>query len=180
MGSQTGCLGCRKLMKWSETESKDYLMWSLEGKALDFFTITYIEKKNLFERLLKVEARFGVKELTETPKAGLSKTRGIIRRLGLSCYDVRIEQHIVSALKEFAERLQISPQSNSQSSPTETKQILDAKKKKSITVSFSVGHFDMLRKNRAYKAWFSKQQSKADNLNDQGRDGKNTHPSPKR
>ena len=32
-------------MKWSETESKDYLMWSLEGKALDFFThTTDIEK----------------------------------------------------------------------------------------------------------------------------------------
>ena len=54
-------------MKWSETESKDYLMWSLEGKALDFFTITTDIEKYSFRRIIKkLEARFGVKELTET------------------------------------------------------------------------------------------------------------------
>ena len=56
-------------MKWSETESKDYLMWSLEGKALDFFTITTDIEKYSFRRIIKkLEARFGVKELTETSK----------------------------------------------------------------------------------------------------------------
>ena len=45
-GKQTVYLSKRSLiaigsyMKWSETESKDYLMWSLKGKALDFSTIT--------------------------------------------------------------------------------------------------------------------------------------------
>ena len=56
-------------MKWSETESKDYLMWSLEGKALDFFTLTSDIEKYSFRRIIKkLEARFGVKELTETSK----------------------------------------------------------------------------------------------------------------
>ena len=58
-------------MKWSETESKYYLMWSLEGKALDFFTITTTDiEKYSFHRIIKrLETRFGVKELTETSKA---------------------------------------------------------------------------------------------------------------
>ena len=57
-------------MKWSETESKDYLMWSLEGKALDFFTITSDIEKYSFRKIIKkLETRFGVKELTETSKA---------------------------------------------------------------------------------------------------------------
>ena len=41
-------------MKWSETESKDYLMWSLEGKALDFFIITTTDiEKYSFYRIIK-------------------------------------------------------------------------------------------------------------------------------
>lgn len=61
----------RKVMKWSEAESKDYLMWSLEGKALDFFTITKtdLEKCSFRKIIKKLEARFGVKELTKTSKA---------------------------------------------------------------------------------------------------------------
>ena len=61
----------RKVMKWSEAESKDYLMWSLEGKALDFFTISAsdMEKYSLRKIMKKLEARFGVKELTETSTA---------------------------------------------------------------------------------------------------------------
>ena len=61
----------RKVMKWTEEESKDYLMWSLEGKALDFFTITKIDlEKYSFRKIMKkLETRFGVKELTETSKA---------------------------------------------------------------------------------------------------------------
>ena len=46
--------------------------------------------------------------------------------------EARIEQFIASALKEFATKFQINPQSNSQSSSTETKQISYAKKKNSI------------------------------------------------
>ena len=61
----------RKVMRWSEEESKDYLIWSLEGKALDFLTITKIDlEKYSFRRIMKkLETRFGVKELTETSKA---------------------------------------------------------------------------------------------------------------
>ena len=40
-------------MQWSETESKDYLMWSLEGKALDFFTITSDIEKYSFRKIIK-------------------------------------------------------------------------------------------------------------------------------
>ena len=61
----------RKVMRWSEEESKDYLMWSLEGKALDSLTITKtdLEKYSLRKIMKKLETRFGVKELTETSKA---------------------------------------------------------------------------------------------------------------
>ena len=61
----------RKVMRWSEEESKDYLIWSLEGKALDFITITKIDlEKYSFRKIMKkLETRFGVKELTETSKA---------------------------------------------------------------------------------------------------------------
>ena len=61
----------RKVMRWSEKESKDYLMWSLEGKALDFLTITKIDlEKYSFRKIMKrLETRFGVKELTQTSKA---------------------------------------------------------------------------------------------------------------
>ena len=46
-------------------------MWSLEGKALDFLTITKIDlEKYSFRNIMKkLETRFGVKELTETSKA---------------------------------------------------------------------------------------------------------------
>ena len=61
----------RKVMKWTEEESKDYLIRSLEGKALDFLTISKIDlEKYSFRRIMKkLETRFGVKELTETSKA---------------------------------------------------------------------------------------------------------------
>ena len=61
----------RKVMRWSEEESKDYLIWSLEGKALDFLTITKIDlEKDSFRKIMKrLETRFGVKEFTETSKA---------------------------------------------------------------------------------------------------------------
>ena len=255
----------RKVMKWSETESKDYLMWSLEGKALDFFTITATDiEKDSFHRIIKkLEARFGVKELTETSKAKFRqayqkleesledwadrvmtlatpafvdlpdeylKTEAIAKFCqGCSdkdaakhaCFEhpstmeealnlvkhhqyisqavdgkktrrgneatvnavqspseARIEQLIASALKEFATKFQISPQSNSQSSSTETKQISDAKKKKSMQCFFRKKFGHAKKECRVYKAWLSKQQTKA-NLNDQGRDGKTAHPSPK-
>ena len=56
------------MLKWSETESRDYLNWSLEGKALHFFTVTTEMGKNYsFKKIMKkLEARFGINELTET------------------------------------------------------------------------------------------------------------------
>ena len=68
VSNNTQFVSYRKVMKWSETESKDYLMWSLEVKALDFFTIktTDIEKYSFHRIIKRLEARFGVKELTET------------------------------------------------------------------------------------------------------------------
>ena len=50
--------------------------------------------------------------------------------------EARIEQLIASALKEFATKFQINPQSSSQSSSIETKQISDAKKKNSMQCFF--------------------------------------------
>ena len=92
--------------------------------------------------------------------------------------EARIEQLIASALKEFATKFQINPQSNSQSSSNETKQISDAKKKNSMQCFFCKKFGHAKKECKVYKAWLSKQQTKA-NLNDQGRDGKTTHPSPK-
>ena len=252
-------------MKWSETESKDYLMWSLEGKALDFFTITTTDiEKYSFHRIIKrLEARFGAKELTEMSKAKYCqayqkpeesledwadrvmalatpafvdlpdeylKTEAIAKfchgcsdkdaakhacfehpstmeeALNLvkhhqytsqvvdgkkarkgneatvntvkSLSEARIEQLIASALKAFATKFQINPQSSSQSSSTETKQISDAKKKNSMQCFFCKKFGHAKKECRVYKAWLSKQQTKA-NLSDQGLDGKTTHPSPK-
>ena len=81
--------------------------------------------------------------------------------------EARIEQLIASALKEFATKFQINPQSSSQSSSTETKQISDAKKKNSMHCFFCKKFGHAKKECRVYKAWLSKQQTKA-NLNDQG------------
>ncbi|KAH3886961.1 hypothetical protein DPMN_010974 [Dreissena polymorpha] len=53
----------QKVMNWWEDECKDYLLWSLEGKSLDFFTITTTENERYsFRRLMKsLESRFGIK-----------------------------------------------------------------------------------------------------------------------
>ena len=182
-------------------------MWSLEGKALDFFTIktTDIEKYSFHTIIKRLEARFGVKELTETSKVKFRqayqkpeesledwadrvmtlatpafvdspdeylKTEAIAKfcqgcsnkdAVKHACFEhpstmeealnlvkhhqyisqavdgkktrrgneatvnavqspseARIEQLIVSALKEFATKFQINPRSSSQSSSTET------------------------------------------------------------
>ena len=233
-------------MKWSETESKDYLMWSLEGKALDFFTITSDIEKYSFRRIIKkLEARFGVKELTETSKVKFQQAsqrsdesmedwadrvmtlatpafvdlpedhskQEAIAKLSQGCCDKdagkhacfehpstmeealnlvkhhqyisqavdgkqskkgndvsvnavqstsedRIEQLIASALKEFASKLQVSPQPYQQSA--------DEKWKSSVQCFFckNFGHFK--KECRIYQSWLQKQQSKADNLSDQG------------
>ena len=59
----------RKVMKWSDTQCKDYLIWSLEDKALDFFTISIDVESYSFRKIMKkLEKRFGVQELTETSK----------------------------------------------------------------------------------------------------------------
>ncbi|KAH3844620.1 hypothetical protein DPMN_086879 [Dreissena polymorpha] len=60
----------QRVMNWSEDECKDHLLWSLEGKALDFFTITTTENERYsFCRLMKsLESRFGTKKLGERSK----------------------------------------------------------------------------------------------------------------
>ena len=72
----------------------------------------------------------------------------------------RIEQLIASALKEFASKLQVSPQPYQQSA--------DEKWKSSVQCFFckNFGHFK--KDCRIYQSWLQKQQSKADNLSDQG------------
>ena len=240
-------------MKWSETESKDYLMWSLEGKALDFFTITSDIEKYSFRRIIKkLEARFGVKELTETSKVKFQQAsqrpdesledwadrvmtlatpafvdlpedhlkQEAIAKFSQGCCDKdagkhacfehpstmeealnlvkhhqyisqavdgkqskkgnyvsvndvqstsedRIEQLIASALKEFASKLQVSPQPYQQSA--------DEKWKSSVQCFFckNFGHFK--KECRIYQSWLQKQQSTADNLSDQGQDKESTY-----
>ena len=51
----------RSVFNWGEQECKDYLTWSLEGKALDFFTITVrMDEEFTFEEIIKkLESRFG-------------------------------------------------------------------------------------------------------------------------
>ena len=243
----------RKVMKWSETESKDYLMWSLEGKALDFFTITSDIEKYSFRKIIKrLEARFGVKELTETSKVKFQQTsqrpdesledwadrvmtlatpafvdfpedhlkQEAIAKFSQGCCDKdagkhacfehpstmeealnlvkhhqyisqgvdgkqskkgndvsvnavqstsedRSEQLIASALKEFASKLQVSPQPYQQSA--------DEKWKSSVQCFFckNFGHFK--KECRIYQSWLQKQQSKADNLSDHGQDKESTY-----
>ena len=59
----------RKVMNWSDTQCKDYLIWSLEDKALDFFTVSVdFERYSFMKIMKKLEKRFGVKELKETSK----------------------------------------------------------------------------------------------------------------
>ena len=59
----------RKVMKWSDTQCKDYLIWSLQDKALDFFTVSIDFERYSFRKIMKkLEKRFGVQELTETSK----------------------------------------------------------------------------------------------------------------
>ena len=59
----------RKVMKWTETQSKDYLIWSLEGKALDFFASSMDVDRYSFRKMMKkLESRFGVTDLKETVK----------------------------------------------------------------------------------------------------------------
>lgn len=249
-------------MKWSDTECKDYLIWSLDGKALDFFTITITDSERCsFRRIMKkLEARFGVKEITETSKAKFRQAcqkqdesledwadrvmtlatpafidlpeehlkQEAIARFCEGCNDkdaakhacfehpsnmeealnlvkhhqyisqavdgkktrrgndvsvnavqvpseARVEQLIELALKEFATKLQV----NSQSSSTKQEPTSDIKKKISAQCFFCKKYGHLKKDCRIYKAWLSKQQAKSDDLNDQGRDGKTTHPDPK-
>ena len=251
----------RKVMKWSETESKDYLMWSLEGKALDFFTITSDIEKYSFRKIIeKLEARFGVKELTETSKVKFQQAsqrpdesledwedrvmtlatpafvdlpedhlkQEAIAKFSQGCCDKdagkhacfehpstmeealnlvkhhqyisqavdgkqskkrndvsvnavqstledRIEQLIASALEEFANKLQVSQQPYHQLSVNKTQQSADEKWKSSVQCFFckNFGHFK--RECRVYQSWLQKQQSKADNLSDQGQGKESTY-----
>ena len=251
----------RKVMKWSETESKDYLMWSLEGKALDFFTITSDIEKYSFRRIIKkLEARFGVKELTETSKVKFQQAsqrpdesledwadrvmtlatpafvdlpedhlkQEAIAKFSQGCCDKdagkhacfehpstmeealnlvkhhqyisqavdgkqskkgndvsvnavqstsedRIEQLIASALEEFANKLQVSQQPYHQLSVNKTQQSADEKWKSSAQCFFCKNFGHLKRECRVYQSWLQKQQSKADNLSDQGQDKESTY-----
>ena len=251
----------RKVMKWSETESKDYLMWSLEGKALDFFTITSDIEKYSFRRIIKkLEARFGVKELTETSKVQFQQAsqrpdesledwadrvmtlatpafvdlpedhlkQEAIAKFSQGCCDKdagkhacfehpstmeealnlvkhhqyisqavegkqskkgndvsvnavqstsedRIEQLIASALEEFANKLQVSQQPYHQLSVNKTQQSADEKWKSSVQCFFCKNFGHLKRECRVYQFWLQKQQSKADNLSDQGQGKESTY-----
>ena len=251
----------RKVMKWSETESKDYLMWSLEGKALDFFTITSDIEKYSFRRIIKkLEARFGVKELTETSKVKFQQAsqrpdesledwadrvmtlatpafvdlpedhlkQEAIAKFSQGCCDKnagkhacfehpstmeealnlvkhhqyisqavdgkqskkgndvsvnavqstsedRIEQLIASALEEFANKLQVSQQPYHQLSVNKTQQSADEKWKSSVQCFFCKNFGHLKRECRVYQSWLQKQQSKADNLSDQGQGNESTY-----
>ena len=59
----------RKVMKWTETQRKDYLIWSLEGKALDSVASSMDVDRHSFRKMMKkMERRFGVTDLKETLK----------------------------------------------------------------------------------------------------------------
>ena len=87
----------------------------------------------------------------------------------------RIEQLIASALEEFANKLQVSQQPYHQLSVNKTQQSADEKWKSSVQCFFckNFGHFK--RECRVYQSWLQKQQSKADNLSDQGQDKQSTY-----
>ena len=60
----------RSVYNWCDQECRDYLTWSLEGKALDYFTIaTRMGEDYSFDEILKkLESRFGSCDLTETTR----------------------------------------------------------------------------------------------------------------
>lgn len=60
----------REVGNWTDSECRDYLNWSLEGKALDYFTYATEMGRNLTHKQImkKLEGRFGVKDLTETSR----------------------------------------------------------------------------------------------------------------
>ena len=251
----------RKVMKWSETESKDYLMWSLEGKALDFFTITSDIERYSFRKIIKkLEARFGVKELTETSKVKFQQAsqrpdesledwadrvmtlatpafvdlpedhlkQEAIAKFSQGCCDKdagkhacfehpstmeealnlvkhhqyisqavdgkqskkendvsvnavqstsedRIEQLIASAIEEFANKLQVRQQPYHQPAVNKTQQSADEKWKSSVQCFFCKNFGHLKRECRVYQSWLQKQQSKADNLSDQGQGKESTY-----
>ncbi|XP_033727443.1 uncharacterized protein LOC117316785 [Pecten maximus] len=59
----------RSVLRWSDTESRDYLIWSLDGKALDFITTSMGTAGSYRSIMKRLEGRFGAKELKETSKA---------------------------------------------------------------------------------------------------------------
>ena len=63
-------------MKWTDTQCKEYLIWSLKDKALDFFAMFIDIKRHSFRKIMKkLEKRFGVKELKETSKVKFDKAQ---------------------------------------------------------------------------------------------------------
>ena len=80
----------RSVFNWGEQECKDYLTWSLEGKAMDFFTITIRmdEEVTLEEIIKKLESRFGSVELIETARVNFQQA----------------SQHSEETLEDWADR----------------------------------------------------------------------------
>lgn len=59
----------RDVYGWSDSECRDYLNWSLEGKALDFFTYTTMSKYMSYKQIMrKLEKRFGVRDIIEVSR----------------------------------------------------------------------------------------------------------------
>ena len=87
----------------------------------------------------------------------------------------RIEQLIASALEEFANKLQVSQQPYHQLSVNKTQQSADEKWKSSVQCFFCKNFGHLKRECRVYQSWLQKQQSKADNLSDQGQGKESTY-----
>lgn len=253
----------RQVLNWSETESKDYLLWSLEGKAQDFITVsaTKIERYSFKRILEKLENRFGVKELKETSKAKFRQSfqrpdesledwadrvmtlatpafidlpehhlkQEAIARFCQGCYDkdaakqvcfeqpttmeealnlVKHHQYISQAVDGKRQRKGTEPSVNamqstseakldqlfttmkeistkvsnispSQPTPAKTNQMVGKEKKSSVKCFFCKNFGHIKRDCRSYKKWLEKQKSKTDDLNNEGLDGRTTHPNPR-
>ena len=87
----------------------------------------------------------------------------------------RITQLIASALEEFANKLQVSQQPYHQLSVNKTQQSADEKWKSSVQCFFCKNFGHLKRECRVYQSWLQKQQSKADNLSDQGQGKESTY-----
>ena len=94
--------------------------------------------------------------------------------------EARVEQLISSALKQFANEFQVNPKLNPQEPAPKADQSTCSRKTSSIRCFFYQRFGHAKKDFRNYQSWLQKQQSKADNLNEQGQDGQTTHPGHKK